>query len=134
MIRRLYMLITFSLLASTGCEKSPVTAKSSSTDLSGRWNYSQSYYSIGGPLIYVSTGNLHQWIEFHTGGGFITNMPQFQAFTSYEVLDSSKIKLIRPSPQPSERFFVRIDSAARTLDISSADNICIEGCGNKFKR
>ena len=133
MTRRVCLLITISLLALTACEKSMVAGKGLSAGLAGRWNYSQSYYSIGGPLMYVSTENLHQWIDFGTGGNFTTNIPQFQGFTSYEVLDSAKIKLIRRALS-SERFFVHIDAPIRTLTISSADNICIEGCGNKFKR
>ena len=127
------LLIAF-FLTLTACEKSTVPTKTLPENLTGKWNYTQSFYSPGGPLVYVSTDDLYQWINFKADGGFSSNMPRFQDVASYEVLDSVTIKLFRPASQSSERFFAQIDPASKKLTLSSADFICIEGCGSKFKR
>lgn len=103
-------------------------------ELTGKWKYSQYFYSPGGGLIFTPTENLHQWIDFKADGSFSSNLPEFQQATSYEVLDSVKVRLINPSAQTSPRYFYRFDSNAQTLTMSSADYICIEGCGWKFRR
>lgn len=126
------LLIAF-FLALTACEKSTVSTKTLPENLTGKWNYTQSFYSPGGPLVYISTDDLHQWIDFKADGSFSSNMPRFQDVTSYEVLDSVKIKLLRPASQSSERFFAQIDPASKKLTLT-ADFICIEGCGSRFKR
>lgn len=128
--------MAFLVLGLTACDKSETgwEGKSFPEKLTGKWNYSQRYYSPGGGMIYESTEHLHQWIDFKPDGSFSSNMPGFQDVASYEILDSVKVRLNRPGPQSSERFFVRIEDHAQTLTLSSADHICIEGCGSKFKR
>jgi len=109
--------------------KEPVT-------LSGKWNYTKSFYSIGGPFIFISTKNLNQWILFGTTGkSFSSNVPEFKNATSYEIVDSTKVKLSLPSQQPdSSMFFYRLDASANELILSPADIICIDGCGYIFER
>ena len=104
--------------------------------LSGKWNYSKSFYSIGGPLIYVSTKNLKQWILFGPAGQSISsNVPEFKNATGYEIVDSTKVKFRLPSQQPdSLLFFYRLDASTSELILSPADFICIEGCGYIFER
>ncbi|MBE7171987.1 MAG: hypothetical protein INR73_15480 [Williamsia sp.] len=133
-MKQAFVLIYCCLLALTACEKADSTGKNYPENLIGKWNYSQSFYSIGGPLIYTNTERLHQWIEFKADGSFSSNMPAFQDVAGYEVLDSVKVKFIRPASASSERFFVHFEPATKTLTVSSADHICIEGCGSKFKR
>ena len=126
--------LTILFLFSLGACNKALNNKTFPKELTGKWTYSQSFYSIGGPPIYTSTENLHQWINFKDDGSFTSNFPAFQQVTNYEVLDSVKVRLISPSPQSSSRYFYGFDANARTLTLSSADNICIEGCGWKFKR
>jgi hypothetical protein len=114
------------------CNKSPFIASSGS--ISGKWLYKQYYYSIGGPPIYVSTDSARQWILFNADGSFSANVPGFANFKRYEMIDSSKIKFITPS-QPGFRLFnLDLDATRNILTLSPADYICIEGCGNIFKR
>ena len=133
-MKKVFLLIALFFLALAACDKPNVQNKSYPEKLVGKWYYSQQFYSIGGPLIYTSTENLHQWINFKSDGGFSSNLPQFKNVVSYEVLDSVKIRFNSPATSSSERFFVQIDTQTQTLALSSADNICIEGCGMKFKR
>ena len=103
--------------------------------LTGKWRYTQSYYSIGGPLIYVSTESAGQWIIFNTDGSFKSNVPRYINISEYKILDSSRVKFTTPFQQPRfHLFYYSIDVALQSLSLSPADFICIEGCGDKFKR
>ena len=125
--------LTILLLSLGACNKA-LNNKTFSKELTGKWDYNQSFYSIGGPLIYTSTENLHQWINFKADGTFASSFPAFQQITNYEVLDSIKVKLINLSTQSASRYFYSFDANRQILTMSPADNICIEGCGWKFKR
>ena len=131
-----YLLIALVLLLTfISCKKQPENTRKEPETLSGKWNYAQRFYSIGGPLIYESTKNLKQWILFVTSGGsFSSNMPDFKNVTSYEIVDSGKVKFNLPSQQPGSRlFFYKIDTSTNALSLSPADFICIEGCGYMFE-
>ena len=130
-----YLLIAFALLLTfISCKKQSENTKKEPETLSGKWNYSQRFYSIGGPLIYESTRNLKQWILFATSDGyFSSNMPDFKNVTTYEIVDSGKVRFNLPSQQPRSRlFFYKIDASTSALSLSPADFICIEGCGYTF--
>ena len=115
------------------CSKSPLI--NVSKDLSGKWKYSQSFYSIGGPLIYEPTDDLNQWIIFNTNGSFKSNMSQFEKVIRYEIVDSAHIKFITSVQTPGPHlYYYFIDTTENTLTLSPADIICIEGCGSKFRR
>lgn len=131
-----YLLIALVLLITfISCKKQPENTKKEPETLSGKWNYSQRFYSIGGPLIYESTKKLKQWILFATtGGSFSSNMPEFKNVTNYEIIEPGKVKFNLPSQQPdSHLFFYKIDTSTNVLSLSSADFVCIEGCGYTFE-
>jgi hypothetical protein len=116
------------------CTKSPLI-KNASKELAGKWRYTQTFYSIGGPLIYEPTDNLNQWIVFETNGSFTSNMPQFKEVVKYEIIDSVHVKFITVVQQPGPQlYFYSVDSIENSLTLSPADIICIEGCGSKFRR
>lgn len=118
------------------CRKQPaILSEKKRVTLIGKWNYSQSFYSTGGPLIYESTKKLKQWLSFESNGTFSSNMPDFKNAISYEKVDSIKVKFNFSSQQSGSRlFFFMIDTSANTLSLSPAYYICIEGCGFKFEK
>ena len=117
------------------CSKQPEKIRKQYEALSGKWNYSQSFISDGWTLIYKSTKNLNQWILFTRDGSLSSNMPGFKKATSYQIVDSLKVKINFPTEQPNARlFFYTIDSYINSLSLSPADIICIEGCGDIFER
>ena len=114
------------------CNKSPFAPASGS--ITGKWRYIQYYYSIGGPPIYVPTDTARQWILFNPDGSFSATVPGFANFKRFEMVDSSIIKFITP-PQPGFRLFnLEFDANRNILTLTPADYICIEGCGDIFKR
>lgn len=135
-MRHLLILIIIWSVAFVSCKKSPIqTDESFSKNLIGKWKYTQNFYSIGGPLIYRSTDNLKQWIVFNDDGSFNSNMPQFKSFANYEIQDSIKVKFITPlQPSGFRLYFYFLDSVKHSLSLSPANFICIEGCGDIFKR
>jgi hypothetical protein len=117
------------------CNKTSLTGKKYSPSLSGKWKYAQAFYSNGGPLIYESTESLNQWIVFNADSSVTTNMPEFEKVVSYQPMDSARVKFITPSQQPGFRLYhYFLDSTDNSLTLSPADFICIEGCGDKFRR
>ena len=136
-----FLLILMSVWSLTlfSCSKpsqsTSLSKNSFSEKLTGKWQHTQSYYSIGGPLIYVSTESLGQWIVFKDNGGFASNMPGFKNVTKYEIVDSLKVKFITPGTQQGFRLlYFTLDAADNSLSLGPADIICIEGCGDKFKK
>lgn len=117
------------------CKKSNLPANPGApVSLIGRWKYSQAFYSIGGPLIYTSTENLHQWVQFNSDGTFSGNTSAFKQFTSFHIEDSIRIKFIAPVAPNTRLYFFSLDSINRKLSLSPADFICIEGCGDIFTK
>jgi hypothetical protein len=99
----------------------------------GKWQYTQRFYSPGGPLFYQSTTELGQWIAFDNSEKLTSNMPSFGRFDNYHIMDSIKIKLSSRS-QPDRLYFYKIDSIKNSLTLSPADYICIEGCDDIFQK
>ena len=128
------LLFTTLCLVLFACKKNDLQKQSGGPySRTGRWNYSQRYYSIGGPAIFESTASLHQWIEFSDDGKFKTNMPELSSWMGFEKIDSIRFRFTSTS-QPPERYFSRFDSVKHTLTLSSIDHFCYEGCGFQFKR
>ncbi|MEO6638325.1 MAG: hypothetical protein ABIN25_08615 [Ginsengibacter sp.] len=130
-------LLIFVLIGSLnffGCKKPAIeNTKTSSKNITGKWNYTQAFYSMGGPLIFTSTAERNQSILFETDSSFSSNVPAFENFNSFRMEDSAKIKFLSATQQ--ERiYFYRIDSLQNSLTLSPADFICIEGCGDIFKK
>jgi len=104
-MKSLLIFITIWSLTLASCKKTTFSGKTISEKITGKWRYAQAFYSIGGPLIYVSTESLRQWIEFKADGNFTSNMPRFENVTSYEMIDSFNIKFITPVQQPGFRLY-----------------------------
>ncbi len=130
-----YLLIIFvCVLNLLACKKSPpIIVDNYSNNISGKWNYFQTYFSSGGPITYNSTAYLKQWINFEPDSSFSSNVDGFKKFSSYSVEDSFKVKFTS-AQSPERYYFFKIDSLQGTLSLSPADYLCIEGCGDIFKR
>lgn len=116
------------------CKKTLLeTPDGSSKNITGKWKYSQTFYSDGGPLIYKPTAYLNQWVNFNSNSSFLSNMPAFKDFNNYEIEDSVKLKFTS-ALQPERLYFYHIDSLQNSLSLSPADFICIEGCGDIFQK
>jgi hypothetical protein len=120
-------------LAIISCNKDTMPVNSSGS-IAGKWRYTQYYYSIGGPPIYVSTVNTGQWIKFNSDGSFSGNVPKFADFKRYEIVNPSTIKFITPQQAGFRLYYLSLDSNHNSMTLSPADYICIEGCGDIFKR
>lgn len=132
-MKRLLILIILVSLASISCHK--ISPESFEGKLTGKWRYTQAYGSIGSGFYYTSKEALKQWIIFNDNGSFSTNMPKFINVKSYKILDSSTIKFFTPQQQPASLlFYYSFNPAINSLSLSSADFICIEGCGDIFKK
>jgi hypothetical protein len=133
-MNKLLMVTIFSCATLASCKKSTMqTAVIYSKNITGKWNYSQGYYSDGSALIYEPTSYLHQWVIFNNDSSFSSNEPTFEGFNSYSIQDSFRIKFISQL-QHESLYFYHIDSLKNTLSLSNADFICIEGCGDIFKK
>ena len=128
-----FITIIILTLAIVSCNKETVPANSSGS-ISGKWRYTQYYYSIGGPPIYISTESTGQWIKFNNDGSFSGNVPKFANFKRYEMVNPSTIKFINPQQAGFRLFYLNLDSIHNLMTLSPADYICIEGCGDIFKR
>ncbi|MEO8860141.1 MAG: hypothetical protein ABI358_01860 [Ginsengibacter sp.] len=130
-----YLLIIFiCILNLLACKKSPpIIVDTYSNTVGGKWNYFQTYFSSGGPITYTSTAYLNQWINFEPDSSFSSNIDGFKKFNSYSVEDFFKVKFTS-SQSPERHYSFKIDSLHGTLLLSPADYLCIEGCGDIFKR
>lgn len=131
-------LIVFNLLAVAfvyiGCNKAQNSnIEKQSFVFTGKWNYSQRSYSPGGPLIYESTRSLNQWIIFRKDSSISSNMPRFQKFGSYSLTDSVTLRFSGIT-QPDALYFYHFDPETGKLSLSSAINVCIEGCADIFTK
>ncbi|MEP6616703.1 MAG: hypothetical protein ABJA57_09005 [Ginsengibacter sp.] len=131
---RLFLFLILGSLALFACNKSNLTTTSFTTGITGKWRYTQTYYSIGGPLIYKSTETENLWVVFNNDGSFASNIPHFSNVVGFEILDSSRVKFIIPSPLSTRLFYFSLDPTMHSLLLSPADFICDEGCGDIFKR
>ena len=133
-MNRFFVLIAIWSLALISCNKSSVVPTTLNEKISGKWRHTQYYYSIGGPLIYVSKESGNQWIVFSADGKFSSNIPHFYNFSRYEILDSTKLKFTITTPPGFRLFYFSLTPLANSLSLSPADFICVEGCGDIFKR
>lgn len=128
------VLILFALFILTACTKSKEeTAGVFPKNITGKWNYAQRFYSPGGPFVYESTIELRQWVIFDNSSKLSSNMPPFENFGKYNIIDSVKLKLSSGS-QADRVYYYKIDSVKNSLTLTPADYLCIEGCGDVFRR
>ncbi len=133
-MNKFFLSILTGMLVLVSCEKSKVKIPETySRDIEGKWNYTQKFYSDGSQTHYESTSDLNQWVIFNADSSFSSNMPVFETFAKYSILDSFRLKLTS-GPQQQALYLFHIDSLQHSLSLSSLDFICIEGCGDIFKK
>jgi hypothetical protein len=64
--------------------------------IAGKWNYTENGVSSGGPMQWL-TVPAGEWIEFKSDGSVGTNIPAFSGVTSFQVLDSARVKILIPT-------------------------------------
>ncbi len=130
----LYGIITVMFFAGlNGCKKSSV-GKDIPVSITGKWYFTAYYYGIGGPGGWRPVTTDNQYIELKTDGGFSSNFSPFNAAATYQLTDSAHIKFIPQTGQNSLLYFFKLDSINNELQLSPANPICIDGCGQKFSR
>ena len=116
------------------CQKAKMDVPETySRDLEGKWRYTEKYYSDGSRTHYESTLNLNQWVVFNADSSFSSNMPALESFVKYSIVDSFTLKLTSAAQQEG-RYLFHVDSLQNSLSLSSLDFLCIEGCGDIFKK
>jgi hypothetical protein len=134
MNRNLSILILF-LVTIASCTKSADKERSLTSGLTGKWEYTETYFSIGGPGTWHPVQPGGQTIEFKPDGSFISVASFSGTFRHYEVNDSATVKF---TPAPTSSGFVLmgyiIDSTEGSLLLYPVNPVCIEGCTDKFRR
>jgi len=135
-----YLLLTIaSFCLFVACSKSSSSQDSDPIQktLSGKWIYTEQWESTGGPGQWVVVTPPNQYISFNADSTFSTNTQMFQGVTGYQLVDSNKVKLIKPSFAPTGYIIFQygIDTVVGKLTISPlAPYVCIEGCASRFKK
>jgi hypothetical protein len=112
------------------CKKAPPVIIDPDVPLSGRWNYTAHYYSIGTPGEWHPVPVPGQWIELSGDGRFSSNVKPFSSAGSYRVMDSVHLALII---QPGRDSLVyRYSLRGDTLELTPYPLMCIEGCADRF--
>jgi hypothetical protein len=132
MMRSLYLVTFACLLLAISCRKTldPVPAS-----LIGAWEYTENYYSAGGPGSWHPVTPSGQKIEFRTDGTFIPCETFLKGATHFATVDSVTIRV---SPVATALGSIllgfKFSPDGRELHLYPVDPICIEGCDNKFRR
>lgn len=131
MYRSLSISLIF-LIAITGCNK-PEEKSKVSKGIAGDWEYTEYYYSIGGPGLWRPVTPAGQIVAFNTDGSFHSVASFSETFRNYQVIDSATVKF---TPASTSSGYVlmhfKIDSTEGTLILNPIEPMCIEGCGYKF--
>lgn len=134
---RLILFASILLFATASCTKVDTSRKGKEypNGLAGKWNYTEDYYSIGGPLLYRPAHPPGQWVDFRENGTLTSTMELFKGVDTYEVQDSIRIRFFTPAHANGYfSYFYSIDTITHTLSLSSLDYICIEECGIRLER
>ena len=101
----------------------------------GKWNYSEWYFSIGGPGQWKPVLPANQFIEFKKDGSFISTQSFLSGANRFELADNGKIKFYTTS-SPSGFTLMQYELSADNseLQLYPINPACIEGCSNKFVR
>ena len=127
---RIFLFIYLLISSAGGCSS---TAKHSNP-LIGKWQFSGSYYSMGGPQVFKPAEE-NGSVEFGENGKLVNNnVLLFRDITAYQVIDSAKVKFM--TPKESEGFLLynySIDSSG-SLSFIPLTYLCVEGCSEVFKK
>ncbi len=101
----------------------------------GKWEYTEHYFSIGGPGMWQTVEPAGQIVEFKTDGAFSSVASFYSSFLNYEVIDSTTVKFT-PASSSSGYVLMRyeINVEEGILVLYPIEPMCIEGCSYKFKR
>ena len=135
MYRNLSILLLF-LLVIASCSRPVEKGKVFSTgSLVGKWEYTEHYFSIGGPGKWQPVQPAGQIVEFKTDGTFSSAASFSETFENYEFIDSTTVKFT-PASTTSGYVLMRyeINEAEGILLLHPIEPMCIEGCSYKFKR
>lgn len=126
-------LLFFVVIAS--CGKHPNKGKAFSQEsLVGKWEYTEHYFSIGGPGQWQPVQPKGQTVDFKSNGAFSSTASFSETFLKYEIIDST----IKFTPASTNTGYVlmryEINGDDGSLLLIPIDPMCIEGCSHKFTR
>ena len=78
--------------------------------------------------------NVQSIYKFSGKRYFSSNFSPFNTAKTYQLTDSTHIKIIPQGAQNPLLYFFKLDSINNALLLSPANPMCIEGCGQKFLR
>jgi hypothetical protein len=125
----IWAMVLMAWVATGNCRKPTSLINDPGVPLSGRWNYTAHYYSIGSPGQWHPVVIPGQWIELRGDGGFSSNVKPFSSAGSYRVMDSIHLTLIIQAGRDS--LLYRYSLRGDTLELSPYP-LCIEGCADRF--
>jgi hypothetical protein len=129
------ILLSFLLLILIiGCNKQDCAPKAAiANSLMGKWTYKEYFYSTGEPGSWHPVTPANLTIEFLPDSSFLPNDLFLKGATSFEIVDSAKIKF-QPANTQSGYILMgyEIKTAEGELYLYPVDPMCIEGCSNKF--
>jgi hypothetical protein len=129
------MVIMMFIAGVNSCKKSAdITGKPAGASITGKWNYTAYYFSIGGPGSWQPVSGTNQWIELKENGSFSSNFAPFNYVVSYQLTDSIHIQFNKALGQDALLYRYALDTVKHELLLSDAINICTEGCAQKFAR
>ena len=133
-VKKLQLLGIGLLLFAIACKKSVNKVNEPiKNSLIGKWTYTESYVSPGGPTEWRPVSPPGQTIEFKDDGTFIPCESFLRNANHFEIVDSVTVK-IQPAPSGFVLMRYSIDTTKRQLLMSPTNPACIEGCTYKFER
>jgi hypothetical protein len=133
-ITSIYSLLLLFLIAA--CSKSADLNKEPiDKTLTGKWTYTEHFFSTGTPGSWHAVSPAGQTIEFKTDGTFVPAASFLKTANRFEIIDSVTIKF-QPTtaPQGYTLMGYQIKTAERELYLYPVNPMCIEGCSNKFTK
>ena len=127
-MRVLYLSLWLILIFLThSCKKEELVDSSA---LLGKWKLYDTYFSIGGPLIYsrVAEGN-DVYLTFDARGRLSGTNTDYM---SYNLKDSTIVTFIKKD-KTTENYYYRIEDGFLNLS-PAGDAMCIEGCGSRYEK
>jgi hypothetical protein len=127
----LYLLLVFLI---TACNKSAnVNKEPIDKTLTGKWTYTEYFFSTGSPGSWHPVSPANQTIEFKADGTFMPAESFLKTANRFEMVDSVTIKF-QPASTATGYILMgyQIKTAERELYLYPVNPLCIEGCSNKF--
>jgi hypothetical protein len=126
-MKKFFILLLTTLTFCYSCnEKEP----DKTSKLLGKWKLYDTYYSIGGPLIYKKvTKDSVTYLEFGTDGKLSDTKAEYKAYT---LKDSVTINFTKTDDSEVIYFYSIKDGLLNLSPGGTA--ICIEGCGSRYKK